>query len=609
MKIRLAAAVVVAVAGARARAQPANNGCASAVPITLSASYVTVSGTTVAATADGSSNCTANAGSPDVWYSISLPEAASVTFQTCGGATWDTLLSLHSACPGTTANMVGCNNSACSAQSSLSANLSAHTTYYLRVAGNNSLTSGPFVLTVSRTTPPPPPLPPPPLNGGPDVIVGRLLDLQYYGQVGDILAYAIGTDACNGGSTTIPWVGSTNHHPLVAQNFYRLKDGRFEQIGASWLKHTYTAANGSSCWPCAGGSGGLLPGCDDAYVGVANGEQARLGPRSQVNATSGAYPYPFSAPAAPATIGRRLQVHFADMDPAQNVGARYYAEAQYITPDDAAYVGGGQAVNGLNNCSWRGTFVLGTGYAPAWDGQTEPMEPAVFAWRAADPSVSVNEADYLDGGITARFWVGAKVTANPGGTWTYEYAVQNLNADRSGGSFSVPFPAFATASAVGFHGTFCHSGEPYENTATNPAAWAASVAPGSGITWACTPYAQNVNANALRWGTLYNFRFTTDVPPDANGSVTIGLFTPPSAGSIATSALAGAPVPRMCGTADFDGNGDVGTDADIEAFFACLSGDCCASCDVRGADFNGDGDVGTDADIEAFFRVLAGGAC
>jgi uncharacterized membrane protein len=58
---------------------------------------------------------------------------------------------------------------------------------------------------------------------------------------------------------------------------------------------------------------------------------------------------------------------------------------------------------------------------------------------------------------------------------------------------------------------------------------------------------------------------------------------------------------------DFDGDGDVGTDADIEAFFACLAGSCCATC--GSADFNGDGDVGTDADIESFFRVLAGGAC
>jgi hypothetical protein len=60
-------------------------------------------------------------------------------------------------------------------------------------------------------------------------------------------------------------------------------------------------------------------------------------------------------------------------------------------------------------------------------------------------------------------------------------------------------------------------------------------------------------------------------------------------------------------TADFNGDGDVGTDADIETFFACLAGSCCATC--GSADFNGDGDVGTDADIEAFFRVLAGGAC
>ncbi len=62
-----------------------------------------------------------------------------------------------------------------------------------------------------------------------------------------------------------------------------------------------------------------------------------------------------------------------------------------------------------------------------------------------------------------------------------------------------------------------------------------------------------------------------------------------------------------CWTADFDGDGDTGTDADIEAFFACLAGNCCPACGR--ADFDGDGDSGTDADIEAFFRVLAGGSC
>jgi hypothetical protein len=60
-------------------------------------------------------------------------------------------------------------------------------------------------------------------------------------------------------------------------------------------------------------------------------------------------------------------------------------------------------------------------------------------------------------------------------------------------------------------------------------------------------------------------------------------------------------------TADFDGDGDTGTDADIQAFFACLAGGCCPLC--GSADFNNDGDTGTDADIESFFRVLAGGPC
>ena len=69
------------------------------------------------------------------------------------------------------------------------------------------------------------------------------------------------------------------------------------------------------------------------------------------------------------------------------------------------------------------------------------------------------------------------------------------------------------------------------------------------------------------------------------------------------------PYPSRCSSADFDNDGDVATDADIEAFFACLAGNCCPACWRLGADFNGDGDAGTDADIEAFFRVLAGGPC
>jgi probable HAF family extracellular repeat protein len=66
-------------------------------------------------------------------------------------------------------------------------------------------------------------------------------------------------------------------------------------------------------------------------------------------------------------------------------------------------------------------------------------------------------------------------------------------------------------------------------------------------------------------------------------------------------------LPPLCGSADFNHDGVPGTDADIEAFFACIAGECCPRCGT--ADFDGDHDYATDRDIEAFFRVLAGGNC
>jgi hypothetical protein len=73
--------------------------------------------------------------------------------------------------------------------------------------------------------------------------------------------------------------------------------------------------------------------------------------------------------------------------------------------------------------------------------------------------------------------------------------------------------------------------------------------------------------------------------------------------------ISGSPcAPSPCCRNDFNGDGDIGTDLDIAAFFACLGGNCCATCPPN-ADFNCDGDVGTDADIASFFRVLAGQSC
>ncbi len=78
---------------------------------------------------------------------------------------------------------------------------------------------------------------------------------------------------------------------------------------------------------------------------------------------------------------------------------------------------------------------------------------------------------------------------------------------------------------------------------------------------------------------------------------------------ISLTGVTGSACRPSCGTADFNCDGDIGTDSDIASFFACLSGACPLPPCTSTADFNGDGDLGTDADIEAFFRVLAGGSC
>ena len=192
-------------------------------------------------------------------------------------------------------------------------------------------------------------------------------------------------------------------------------------------------------------------------------------------------------------------------------GATYFAEAQYVTPHEYSWCQShpGQC-NMFNNASYRqfscerqpDNFT----FSPV--GSTARTQPAIMAWTGA----TVNQVE-PDPGNDGIWFMGYKVTNPSSGVWHYEYALYNENLDRAIQSFSVPLGPGTNISNIGFHappqepgwandGTFNNQG--YSSTP-----WTVTQASGS-ITWNSETFAQNQNANAIRYGTLYNFRFDAE---------------------------------------------------------------------------------------------------
>jgi hypothetical protein len=124
---------------------------------------------------------------------------------------------------------------------------------------------------------------------------------------------------------------------------------------------------------------------------------------------------------------------------------------------------------------------------------------------------------------------------------------------------------------------------------------------GSAICW------EGIDAAPTTDNTVSIQRTNSGCQDSNNNNIDFFKAAPAPRNSASPVHVCNAPPPRCC-LSDFNGDGDIGTDLDIESFFSCLAGNCCPSCPPN-ADFNCDGDIGTDTDIESFFRVLAGGAC
>ncbi len=380
-----------------------------------------------------------------------------------------------------------------------------------------------------------------------------------YGTGGeDCRGYAIGTNSCNVGSYPVDWCddpslpsfcrmetsewhpfapAAGDDHSVISQNLYRLKDGRFLQIGASFLKHGFLSLNtgdadcvwndegkpNTSCVGPPAGGAQLGTGCTDFYGSGLNGSRP-LGRRSDVQIAGADHP---TNPAGGDTTDdhdQRIVVAESDLDPAQNPGALYWGEGHYAVRDDA------RAGNGLNNASHRQMTV---GALPqlnlSFTGPTVRELPAIYAWQAVDSAVEIVQADkdtfftgeeaeaplppgtfYPDYTITERFHAARRVTETTEGVlqYHYEYAIYNLNSHTSADGFVIDLGSAANFGGVGFHDVAHHSGEPYDTSD-----WVITMDEPNGIVrWDAVP--AGMSTNALRWGTTFSFWFDSDVGPN-----------------------------------------------------------------------------------------------
>ena len=374
---------------------------------------------------------------------------------------------------------------------------------------------------------------------GPDVIVGDLSGLaQFDGASGTQVGLSVGTDSCNAGTINLDWFAlPDNDHPVIPQNLYRMSGGatndeRFEQVGQSSVKHAFTALTQNICGFGCNGVGGthLGSGCSDPYVASLNsgGSGHTLGSRAWIDPFTGDFPRGDSATPPNDHTGHahtgpshRILVEIADLNTGMNPGATYYAEGQYVTPHEYVWCQGHPGeCNMYNNVSYRQYSVSGTTgpFSFSAVGLTMRMKPAVEAWTGST-GVPIEPDPGNDGIGQVRY----KVTNPSPGVWHYEYAIYNENIDRGIQSFTIPLGPGVTVTNIGFHAPPQHPAWAHDGTVGDAgfssAPWTQTLT-ATDLTWSSETMAQNPNANAIRWGTLYNFRFDADVAPGTgNGSI------------------------------------------------------------------------------------------
>jgi len=355
----------------------------------------------------------------------------------------------------------------------------------------------------------------------PDIAPSSLaFDWHYYGSSGALSAYSFGTTLCNVGDAPIAWDYPLDM-PVVGQNLFRIADGRIEQLGYGYLAPRFCALNIDDCGTCQPTNCATLgSGCSDVSA-LHDGGSGWA--KYAIDGNRGAWTSVPPGPSGdPLVINGRIQVLTSALG---QVDATYVAETQAVSGHDQ------RSGSGVNNTSW--CFVdFSTPSSPQTAAAAYLGEPALFAWRAVHQDVVISEAFVVDEGgpgVHGFMWIASRAI-DLGGTWRYEYAVQNTTSEVAVRALSILTPCgSANATSAQFFGIDHHSGSPYSD-----AAWSFAQT-GTELGWSTATFAQNADANALRWGNLFAFSFESDAAPDPAGTVELALFK--TSGSVSATAI------------------------------------------------------------------------
>ncbi|HQN95326.1 MAG TPA: carboxypeptidase-like regulatory domain-containing protein [Thermoanaerobaculales bacterium] len=176
---------------------PPNDLCTHADLAAMGGVYV---GDSSAATNDGQASCGASMLSPDVWFRYVAAASGQVAVDTLGSS-YDTVLSVHTACPGTFANQLECNDDIQGLQSGVSFWADAGQQYLIRLAGMNGAI-GAYQLSV----------------GNPATISGEVTRTDagdpVYGDVGvwSVAGASLGFGYISAGQYAVDWLPSGTYY-------------------------------------------------------------------------------------------------------------------------------------------------------------------------------------------------------------------------------------------------------------------------------------------------------------------------------------------------------------------------------------------------------------